>query len=105
MFRGEDFSIPVGSGAPAGPVQLGFRPESARIVPSGEPGSAPVRVYTVEPLGNEIHVAFSIGGTVVHVRAAPDAAITMGDACGLAVEPRGIHFFDVDDGQRIERAS
>jgi len=105
VFRAEGLELPVGAGAPSGSVQVGFRPEAARVVASGEPGSAPVRVYTVEPLGNEIHVAFSIGGTVVHVRAPADASIAMGDACGLAVEPRGIHFFDPEGGQRIERAS
>jgi multiple sugar transport system ATP-binding protein len=105
VFRTEGLELPVGPGAPTGPVQLGFRPEAARIVAAGEAGSAPVRAYTVEPLGNEIHVAFSIGGAVVFVRAAPDATIAMGDSCGLAVDPRGLHFFDPEGGLRIERAS
>jgi len=105
VFRTEGLELPVGSGAPSGPVQLGFRPEAAHILANGDPGSAPVKVYTVEPLGNEIHVAISIGGTVVFVRAPAEASIAMGDACGLAVDIRGIHFFDPEGGLRVERAS
>ncbi len=102
VFRGEDIAIPVAAGAPSGPVELGFRPEAATIVAEGEPGAVSVRVYTVEPLGNEVIVAFSIGGTVVHVRAPADTTFAMGDACGLQVAPRGIHLFDPEGGQRIE---
>ncbi len=102
VFNCRDARIPVGPTAPAGDAQLGFRPEAAVIVAASEPDAVPVRVYTVEPLGNEMIVSFMIGDTIVHVRAAADSPIAMGDSCGLQLAPRHIHFFDPADGQRID---
>jgi multiple sugar transport system ATP-binding protein len=101
-FRTADAVVAVTPGAPRGDVQLGFRPEGATIVGPREPGAVPLRVYTVEPLGNEIIVSFVIGEAVVQVRAAPETTIAMGDPCGLRIEQRHIHYFDTKEGQRIE---
>ncbi len=101
IFRAEDVSLPVGPDAPAGDVQLGFRPEGATIVAEDEPDAIRLRVYTVEPLGNESIVSFAVGGQVILVRAPADVRIAMGDACGLRIRPQDLHFFDPADGGRI----
>ncbi len=72
IFHGSEARILVGPTAPAGEVQLGFRPEAATIVAASDPTAIPTRVYTVEPLGNEVIVSFLIGDTIVHVRAPAD---------------------------------
>jgi multiple sugar transport system ATP-binding protein len=102
VFRCAEASIRVGPSAPAGDVQLGFRPEGAVIVARPEPNDVPVRVYTVEPLGNEQIVTILIGESIVHVRVAADATIAMGDACGLRIQPASIHLFSPADGQRVD---
>jgi multiple sugar transport system ATP-binding protein len=102
IFRCPDAQIPVGPTAPAGDAQIGFRPEAAAIVAASEPGAMPARVYTVEPLGNEVIVSFLIGNTIVHVRAPADSQFAMGDSCGLKFDLRYVHLFDPADGQRID---
>jgi ABC-type sugar transport system ATPase subunit len=101
LFRCEDTAFTVGPGAPAGDVQLGFRPEGASIVAPTEPDAIPLRVYTVEPLGNESIVSFSIAGQVILVRAPADVHIAMGDSCGLRIPPQNLHYFDQADGGRV----
>jgi len=102
IFRCPRGAIPVGPWAPSKSVQLGFRPEGATIVDSSEPGVLQVRVYTVEPLGNELIVNFEIADELVRVRAPADLSIAIGDNCGLRVEPKNMHFFDTMSGDRIE---
>jgi multiple sugar transport system ATP-binding protein len=102
VFHCPDAKIPVGPTAPAGDVQIGFRPETAAIVAASEPGAMPARVYTVEPLGNEVIVSFLIGDTIVHVRAPADSSVAMGDSCGLRFDLRYVHLFNPADGQRID---
>jgi multiple sugar transport system ATP-binding protein len=101
VFHCGDISFPAGASAPVGDVQLGFRPEGASIVTATEQGAVPLRVYTVEPLGNESIVSFSIAGQVILVRAPADVHIAMGDSCGLLIPPENLHFFDAADGGRI----
>jgi multiple sugar transport system ATP-binding protein len=101
VFHCPDVQIPVGPTAPAGDAQLGFRPEAAAIVAASEPGAMPARVYTVEPLGNEVIVSFLIGDTI-HVRAPADSSMAMGDSCGLRFDLRYVHLFNPADGQRID---
>jgi multiple sugar transport system ATP-binding protein len=103
VFRTAGASIPVGPAAPTGDVRLGFRPEAAAIVGPSDAGAVPLRVYTVEPLGNEVIVSFSIGDTIVHIRVGPETPVAMGDSCGLRIDPRSIHFFDPGEGLRIDR--
>ena len=102
VFRCPDAQIPLGPTAPAGDAQLGFRPEAAASRRRVGAGAVPVRVYTVEPLGNEVIVSFMIGDTIVHVRAPADSPIAMGDSCGLQFDRRHVHLFDPADGQRID---
>ena len=102
VFRCVDAEIHVGPTAPDGYVQLGFRPEAASIVAASEPGVMPARIYTVEPLGNEVIVSFLIGDTIVHVRAPADSPVAMGDNCGLRFDLRYIHLFSPADGRRLD---
>lgn len=105
VFRCPEAEIPLGPTAPAGDIELGFRPESAAVVAASEQGAMPVRVYTVEPLGNEVIVSFLIGDTIVHVRAPADSPIAMGDSCGLQFDRRYLHLFNPADGQRMDWAA
>jgi multiple sugar transport system ATP-binding protein len=104
IFHCAGASIRLGPTAPAGDVQMGFRPEGAAIVAQPETDDVPMRVYTVEPLGNEQIVTFMIGDSIIHVRVAAESTIAMGDACGLRIHPTSIHLFSPADGRRIDWA-
>jgi multiple sugar transport system ATP-binding protein len=107
MFRCEAGTLAVPEGTPAGDMLAGFRPEAARLTePSGEPGDAgdPGRlrlpVYAVEPLGNEMIVAFKVGDEFLNVRVPADAPVAAGQNCGIAVAAGHLHFFDSQSGLR-----
>ncbi|MEP7023335.1 MAG: ABC transporter ATP-binding protein [Actinomycetota bacterium] len=90
---------------PRGDVQLGFRPEAATLTdPDGSAGQLQLPVYAVEPLGNEMIVAFQAGGSLLNVRAPAGAPITVGQNCGIRVPTGHLHFFDSQTGQRQSQA-
>jgi ABC-type sugar transport system ATPase subunit len=89
-----------------GDVQLGFRPEAVSLADPTTPGAQlRAQVYAVEPLGNELIVAFEVGTAIIHARLAADTAIQVGQNCGLRIEPAKLHLFDPTDGTRITGAS
>jgi multiple sugar transport system ATP-binding protein len=101
IFRCAAGAIEVPPGTASGDVQLGFRPEAAVIADPGDPGSQlQLPVYAVEPLGNEMIVAFQASGSLLNVRAPSGAPITVGRSCGIRVPTGQLHMFDSQTGQR-----
>jgi multiple sugar transport system ATP-binding protein len=124
------FSLPLAAEhRPAdGPIVLGIRPESfedATLAPS-QP-TIDVSVEVLEDLGSDAHVFFTaetravtpealestddargliaVGGALVTARVHAGSAIRAGERATLAVDPRGLHFFDPATGLRHERAA
>jgi multiple sugar transport system ATP-binding protein len=124
------FSVPLPADRrlPEGPVILGIRPESfedASFAPS-QP-TIDVLVEVLEDLGSDAHVFFTaetrqvtpealeagednrgliaVGGSLLTARVHAGSAIRAGGRATLAVDPRGLHFFDPATGLRLERAA
>jgi multiple sugar transport system ATP-binding protein len=123
------FSLPLPAGdRPAdGPVVLGIRPESfedAALAPN-QP-TMEVFVEVLEDLGSDAHVFFTadtrpvsaealeladdargliaVGGALMTARIHAGSAIRIGERATLAVDPRGLQFFDPATGLRLAPA-
>jgi multiple sugar transport system ATP-binding protein len=93
------------AGLPAGPLQIGLRPESVRVV-GGAGASTAAKVELVERLGER---------TLVYARLADGLAVTaedegysrvqIGDAIGLRIDGSAAHLFDAEgNGHHAEAA-
>lgn len=94
---------------PGAALTLGVRPEDLIVGPPAG-GDGPLgRVVVVEPQGDEriVSVALTAGDAaeaVWKVRApkyGPSANVTVGDAVGLTVRPRGLRLFDQETEERV----
>ncbi|MCK0168569.1 ABC transporter ATP-binding protein [Jannaschia sp. S6380] len=90
---GHDVSLGRGYGTPSGRVQLGVRPEYARLV-SGEAG-LPVTVKRVEDVGRHKIVRTDFQGTQVNVVLSEDAAVTP-DMTRLTFDAAGVNVYADD---------
>jgi multiple sugar transport system ATP-binding protein len=89
-----------------GPASLGFRPESVTLAdPAAPEADFRSTVYAVEPLGNEVIASFRVDEALVHARLPPDVDLVVGQNCGLRIDPRKTHLFDVASGERITTRS
>jgi len=99
---GGAFTVPVPTTAANGsgrPVVLGLRPEGLRLSPDGAPIRA--RVDAAEPMGNETILYARAGEHDVTARVAPGALPPPGSDVALAVDPRAVHLFDAESGERL----
>jgi multiple sugar transport system ATP-binding protein len=102
--RGSGFSVRIPderrgavSNVKADGVVLGVRSED--VLFRGDGGAPiPAVVDVVEPLGPEQVVYLNVGGSQVTARAAPDFAVTSGDAVDVAINANRIHLFDATSG-------
>jgi multiple sugar transport system ATP-binding protein len=124
-----EFSLPLPAERrlPDGPVILGIRPESfedAALAPALP--SIDVHVEVLEDLGSDAHVFFTVqarpvsaealetaddargliavGGAMLTARVHAGSAIRAGERAALAVDPRGLQFFDPSTGLRLAPA-
>jgi spermidine/putrescine transport system ATP-binding protein len=101
LFRCEAGTLEVPDGTPDGATTAGFRPEAATLTePDGQPGQLQLQVFAVEPLGNEMIVAFKAGEEFLNVRVPAGAPVTAGQNCGISVPTRHLHFFNSQSGLR-----
>jgi multiple sugar transport system ATP-binding protein len=84
-----------------GAVTLGVRPEDLLLAAGGEPAVARV----VEPTGHESIVFFDVAGHTVVGRVGPDVLLKAGEPVRLAFNIAKLHFFDADDGRRLNAAA
>jgi multiple sugar transport system ATP-binding protein len=101
MFRCEVGTLAVPDRSPGGATAAGFRPEAATLTePDGRPGQLQLPVFAVEPLGNEMIVAFKVGEEFLNVRVPTGAPVMAGQNCGISVPSGHLHFFNSQSGLR-----
>ncbi len=101
------YDVPVDPAAErrmSGDITVGVRPESWRLV-SAEDGGLPVDVTVVEELGADGYVygTCDVEGTPaqVIVRVSARGTVKQGDRIHVTTDPRQVHVFDTDSGERI----
>jgi len=95
---------PAGCGVgppPPGPLELGFRPHSARL--GSGPGLGPLRarVEEREYLGGAVLLHLDAGGQRITVERPPEAREQPGEGVLLYLSPRELVGFDVATGERV----
>jgi multiple sugar transport system ATP-binding protein len=104
-FRCDAGTLPAPADAPRGEVLAGFRPESATLTdPGASAAQLQLPVFAVEPLGNEMIVAFRVGDEFLNVRVPAGAPVTVGQNCGIQVAAGHLHFFNSQSGLRESHA-
>ncbi|MDA8243685.1 MAG: ABC transporter ATP-binding protein [Elusimicrobia bacterium] len=66
-------ALPSAAAARPGPASLGVRPSDIEVLSAPAEGAAPARVDAVEPLGRDILLNLSFGGTEISALGAPGA--------------------------------
>jgi multiple sugar transport system ATP-binding protein len=103
---GVEVPVPAATAARIrGPVTIGVRPESLRLVPPGD-GGWPVDVILVEELGADsfVHGTTPIDGDpqLLIVRAGARGAVHKGEVVHVRPDPAGVHVFDTETGVRLD---
>ncbi len=87
-----------------GNITVGVRPEAWRLVPEND-GGLPVRVTVVEELGADAFVYGSSGiegaPNNIIVRVSARDSVHKGDTIHVTTDPRSVHVFDTDSGERL----
>jgi len=87
-----------------GDITVGVRPEAWRLVSANE-GGLPIDVTVVEELGADGYVygTCDVEGTPssVTVRVSARDSVKKGDTIYVTTDPREVHVFDTDSGERI----
>ena len=102
-----EFTVPVDPAASQrmrGNITVGVRPEAWRMVSEGD-GGLPVRVTVVEELGADAFVYGTSGveGTPnnIIVRVSGRDTVRKGETIHVTTDPRNVHVFDTDTGERL----
>lgn len=103
-FAGQGFTIPADVvPTHAKPIEMGIRPQHLYVQGSDEAGliegtTLSGHLDVIEPMGWEAYAHIRIADHVItaHVRTESLANYRAGDAIEVIVEPRRLHFFDVD---------
>src|SRR6478609_1017049 len=89
----------------SGNITVGVRPEAWRLVSAAQ-GGLPINVTVVEELGADgfvygtCDVEGTPGNVIVRVSSARDS-IKKGDTIHVTTDPKNVHVFDTDSGERI----
>ena len=83
------------------PVAVGVRPEHLQPAAAGDALAFEAVIDGIEPVGNEIFVNLSQAGQALVMRVAPQALPAVGESIRVAIDPKGLHFFDAESGERL----
>ena len=83
------------------PIAVGVRPENLQPVAVGE-GNLRAVVEVIEPVGNEVFLNLRYGVHELIARVAPGAMPVLGENLELKLASERLHFFDPQNGQRLE---
>ena len=83
---------------------IGIRPEHARLVSRGTPGSLPATVDFVEELGASRVVHTDLDGLSFAVLSAEPTPLKTGDDVGLVLPSEHLHLFSSETGRRVDRS-
>jgi multiple sugar transport system ATP-binding protein len=97
---GGRFQAPITSAKVGHKVIVGVRPEHVKIVGTGEGIAATVDV--VEPTGSETHFYAIVGNNKLTAVSHERVPLSPGETINLAIDPRHLHLFDADSGQRLD---
>jgi multiple sugar transport system ATP-binding protein len=102
-----DYLVPVDPASQqkmSGKLTVGVRPEAWRLVSDSDSG-LPITVTVVEELGADafVHGSCAVEGTpsTVIVRVSERGLINKGDVIHVTTDPRNVHVFDTDTGERL----
>ncbi|WP_448593198.1 ABC transporter ATP-binding protein [Thermoflexus hugenholtzii] len=87
--------------APQQPLLLGIRAEHIRIGASPQPGTLPVTVLVVEPLGAQVLVTAHLGSQTLKLTLPPGRAVEPGQTLWLSFPPEAVRWMDARSGQAL----
>jgi ABC-type sugar transport system ATPase subunit len=79
-------------------VLAGFRAETVRIEPAGQPDTIPAEVVLVEDHGADSIAVVRLGGREVMARVAPGAVRVGQTGLAARIDPEALHLFHPEDG-------
>ena len=109
LAAGVTLPLDVGYGpafVPGTKIVLGIRPEDIALLPHGADAPASIEsvVTTVEPLGAEFLLSFTLGAQELMAKIAGRALPNVGDPLLLAFNMSHAHVFDADTGRSLRQA-
>jgi ABC-type sugar transport system ATPase subunit len=97
--------FPVDSSVPAGPVELGVRPESIKVLPGHAPEGVDATIYITEPAGHNVIVEVQVESDRLRIRGDRDDRRLLvykeDDPVKVVIDPASIMLFDPETGQRL----
>jgi multiple sugar transport system ATP-binding protein len=82
-------------------IAVGVRPEHLQPATAQDAHGFEATIDGIEPVGNEIFVNMSRGGQALVMRVAPQALPAVGESIRVTIDPKGLHFFDAETGERL----
>jgi multiple sugar transport system ATP-binding protein len=82
-------------------LAVGVRPEHLQPATAEDTTGFEATIDGIEPVGNEIFVNMTSGGQPLVMRVAPQALPQVGESIRVAIQPKGLHFFDAETGERL----
>ncbi len=87
---------------PRTPLRLGIRSEDIEILPDGAQGDMSVKIYVIEPLGDETVYGLELPGDhMMLAKAPPTLDLDIGAVVGAAFDRENLHLFKVSDGKAL----
>jgi sn-glycerol 3-phosphate transport system ATP-binding protein len=104
IFDGMPIAIDpkIGKANAGHPATLGIRPEHARMVPIGTPGSIPATVDFVEELGAGRVIHSDINGSNFALAISDHTSGQTGEPIALQLPGQHIHLFSHETGIRLD---
>lgn len=117
FLAGETFRIDFGTGffsfpetslaalpekARGSDVLFGFRPEEVLLSVHALPDATKGKIEVLEPMGSETWALFTVGEKAFRGKAPADFPARAGDPVWIRLDPKKLHFFDLESGERID---